>query len=109
MAGRQRRQFGPLGQVRRIVSKGRDVDRGQADQVPSDMVRADLVAAIGRERHPVREEQDLAHQPSPRAICGPIRLAIGNGRRFHSAIRAACLALVGSASRASAPGAVHCA
>jgi hypothetical protein len=39
------------------------------------MVRADLVAPIRRERDAVRQEQDLGHQPSPREISGPSRLA----------------------------------
>ena len=64
--------------------------------------RPDLVAAIGRERHAVGEEQDVAHQPSPRD--DPRADAVGDpsGSRFQVAIIAAYLGLSGLTSRGGA-------
>jgi hypothetical protein len=51
------------------------------------VMRADSVAAIGRKRHAVGEEQDVAHyHANPRAIHGPRVFATGSGSFFHSAI-----------------------
>ena len=55
------------------------------------MVRANLVTAIGRKRHTVRKEQDIAHQPRARqarsrAMKGPIVLASRSGSFFQSSI-----------------------
>ena len=103
----QRRELRFLRAVGQGFGKARDMDRSQLRQRAEDVVRADLVAAVGRERHAVREEEDFPAHPSPLAIAGPRRLASASGKRRHKAIRAACFALVGSASRGSAPGAVQ--
>ena len=63
-----------------IVRQRADMHRRDLRKAAQDVVRTDLVAAIGRERDPVGEEQDFAH-PNPRAIIGPMRLASGSGSR----------------------------
>jgi hypothetical protein len=53
------------------------------------VVRADLVAAIGRKGDAMGQEQDFAHdQASPRAMNGPTRLATGSGSFCHRRMRA---------------------
>ena len=86
MRARQFGQCGLLRHVRRALAKGADMDRPPPGQSLEQVVRADLVAAIGRKGHAVPEEQCLAHQPSPREIQGPSRLATCSGSRFHKAI-----------------------
>ncbi len=88
MAGRYRRQFVFMGKIRLAFGKAPDMHRRQLRQRLQHMVRTDLVATVGRERQAMGEEEDITLHPSPRAIIGPRRLAIGNGSRFHSAIRA---------------------
>jgi hypothetical protein len=53
--------------------------------MPQYVETANAITAIGRERDAVRKEKDLAHQPRPRAIQGPTRLATHKGRRCHAA------------------------
>src|SRR5688500_10359320 len=93
--------------IRLGFAKRRDVDRAQRCERLQKIVRADLVAAIGRKWNPMGYKKRLSHQASPRATNGPSRLASGKGKRFQRSILAAWEALVGSTSRASAPGAVH--
>ena len=54
-------------------------------KILQDVKAADLVAAIGRIRHTVRQEQDVAHQPSPLEMSGPTWLATQSGSFFHTA------------------------
>lgn len=88
-------------------SQATDMHRRDLRKCLQHMVRTDLVAAIWWERQAMGEKEDFTAHPSPRAISGPSRLAIGNGSFFHKAIRAWYCSLVGSASRASCPGAVQ--
>ena len=55
------------------------MDRAERRQMPEQVPRADLVAPVGRIGDAVGEEEDLRHQPSPRAISGPSRLASQSG------------------------------
>ena len=73
---------GKVNAVGGAVHRSDDVHRAQRRQRLEQMPRPDTVTAIGRIGKPVREEQDVgsAH-PSPRAISGPMRLAIGSGSR----------------------------
>ncbi len=95
------------GPIQRIVGETAEMDRSQAPKRLEDMVRADLVAPVGRKRDAMGEEENLAHQPIPRAMSGPSRLATASGRRCQSRIWSERLELVGSASRRGAPGAVQ--
>ena len=83
---RGQREFGFGIVILFVVGESADMDRSQPGQRLEDVVRTDLVAAIGRKRDAVRKEQDFAAHARPRAISGPMRLASGNGRRFHAAI-----------------------
>ncbi len=87
--------------------KAGDVHRRQTSQLAEQMMRPDLVTAIGGKRQAVSQEQNFALHPRPRETCGPIRLASARGRRFHAATSAACLPLAGLMSRAWAPCAVQ--
>ena len=94
MAGGNRRQRAVLRHIVRGFAKAGDVDRGERGEVAQQVVRTDLVAAIGRERHAVRQEQDLTRagadvaHANPRAISGPTRLAMDSGSFCHTAILA---------------------
>ena len=61
MARRQFRQSSLLRAIRLAFGEGRDMDWRNFRQTFEQMVRADLVSAIGRERDAVRQEQDVAH------------------------------------------------
>ena len=67
-----------------VIGEGDQVNTRALRQVAQHVKAADLVAAIGWKRHAVSEEQDV-HQPSPRAIIGPTRLATPSGRRCQAA------------------------
>lgn len=99
-ARQQATELGRRISVGRLVGKGDEVDAGAPRQMLQDVEGPDLVPAIRRERHPVGQEQDVAHQPSPRDSHGPTRLATGNGSRFQVATIAAYLGLRGSTERA---------
>src|ERR1044072_7056889 len=90
-----------------VVGEAGEVDPGQRGKVPEDVPRADLVAAVGRKRDPVGEEEDVAHQPSPRAIGGRSRWASGSGIRFHKATCSRYFGPSGLTERAPAPSAVR--
>ena len=66
----------------------------------ADVIAADLVAAIGRKRRAMGEEQQV-HHPRPRAIQGPIALATGSGSRCQLRTISAYLGLSGLTSRAA--------
>ena len=83
----QTRQFGLSRAVGPGFGEAADMHGRQIGERLQHVMRADLVAPVGRERQPVGEDQDFAH-PSPRAISGPSRLATASGSRFHSAMRA---------------------
>ena len=77
-----------------------------------DMIAADAVPPVGRKGHAVREKEDLAPgcrcagcraHPRPRAIHGPIRLAIPSGSFRHSPTCSRYLGLSGLMSRGGAP------
>ena len=87
--------------IRRVVGEAGEVHPREPGQMLQHVPRADLVAAIGRERDAMGEEQDVVHQPSPRAIGGPSRLATQSGRRCHSAICIRYFGLSGLTSRRS--------
>jgi hypothetical protein len=70
-----------------VVGEAGEMDAREPRQVPQHVPRADLVAAIRRKGDTVGEEQDVTHQPSPRASVGPSALASHSGSRRHSAIR----------------------
>ena len=95
------------GHVDSVVGKGEEMNPRQPGQVPQQIPRADLVATIGRPGQPVREEKDIPHQPSPRAIQGPTILATASGKRCQTAILALYLGLSGLTARGSAPSAVR--
>jgi hypothetical protein len=94
----ERRQVGGIGLV---VREAGEMDAAERAEMLQDVPRADLVAAIGRVRDAVGEEEDVAHQPSPRAIGGPSRFASGSGSFFQSATWSRYLGLKGLVSRAS--------
>ena len=81
-----------------LLGKGAEMDAPVAHQVAQDMVAADLVAAIGRKRGAMCQEQQVSH-PSPRAMTGPASIATRTGRRFHTAIIIAYLGLSGLIAR----------
>ena len=69
-----------------IIGKGSNMHRCHFAQAPQYMMRPDFVAAISGPRDTVSKKQYLAHQPSPFAIQGPNRFAIGSGNFCQSAI-----------------------
>ena len=79
------RQHRIMAAIAGIVGKGDQMNARMRRDVAQQMIAADLVAAIGWIGHAVCKEQNVAHQPSPRAIGGPIRLAIHSGSRFQVA------------------------
>ena len=79
------RQCAVMGQIPVLIGERDDVDAAASRQMLQQIEAPDLVAAIGRKRDPVDDEQDLAHQPRPDAISGPARLAIQSGSFRHSA------------------------
>ena len=104
----QRRQMLPVGRVVDEAAKMHAVGlREMAEHVPG----ANLVALVGRIRHAMRQEQQVAHcpalrlQPSPRTIGGPSRLATGSGSRFQAAMNSRYFGLSGLWSGIVAPGA----
>ena len=54
-------ELGLRGAIGGGLGEAADVDRPELGQRLEHVVRADLVAAVGRERHAVREEQHAAH------------------------------------------------
>ncbi len=90
-----------------VVGERAEMDGAERGQVSQQVEGADLVAAIGRERHAVGEKQQFAHQPSPRAIGGPRRLASHSGSRCHAATWSRYLGLSGLISRGGTPSAVR--
>jgi len=48
--------------------------------------------------------EQAARYPRPRTKCGPIKFAIGNGRRFQTAMKLAYFGLFGFLSGIAAPG-----
>ena len=69
------------------------VARGEEAQ---QMMRANLVALVGRIRDAVREvEQRLHGQPRFRTMCGPSAVATPRGSRRHSAMKARYFGLAG--------------
>jgi hypothetical protein len=103
---RERGQFNLFGQIGVIIGKAPDMHRRHPGQTPQNMVRADLVPRLGG-KGCGGTGTGFRCSSQPLAIHGPIRLATGKGSFFHMSIRREWVALVGSASRLGAPGAVH--
>ena len=73
-----------VGGIVLVVGEAGEVHPGKPAEVAEQMPGADLVAAVRGIGDAVGEKQDVAHQPSPRAMVGPSRLASHSGRRFHA-------------------------
>src|SRR5690606_28644867 len=95
--------------VPRIVGEAADMDRRQIGQRAQLVVRTDFVAPVRRPGHAMGEEQYFSlhagHQPSHRAIQGPITSAAALGSAFHSATLRAYCGESGLMSRGASPGA----
>ena len=103
----QTRKFALVGQIRLAIGECRDMDRCDPRKPPQYVMRANLVPPVGWKGQSMRQKENFATHPSPRAMNGPSRLVTASGKRLHSAIRAAWRWLVGSASRTACPGAVQ--
>ncbi len=68
--------------IRFVIGEAGEMDPSQRREVPQQMPGADLVAPVRRVGNAVGEEEDVAHQPRPRAIGGPRTLASHSGSRF---------------------------
>ncbi len=98
VAGKRPGEIGGHSLLAILLGKGAEMDAPVAHQVAQDMMAADFVAAIGRKRRAMRQEQQVS-QPSPRAMTGPAIIATRTGRRFHTAIIIAYLGLSGLIAR----------
>ena len=99
-------QGGKMRRIALVVGEAGEMDPAERREMLEQVPRADLVAPVGRERDPVGEEENVLH-PSPRAICGPIRLASGSGSFFHKATCSRYLGSSGLTERGAAPSAVR--
>ena len=93
------REGGRRHHVLRPIRKRHQMHARARAEVLEHMETADLVAAIGRKRHAVRQEQQVAH-PRPREIHGPARFAAQSGIFFQLRTISAYLGLSGLTSRA---------
>src|SRR5690348_13549398 len=93
--------------VRHVVHKAAEMNAEIASEATEHVPGADLLALVGRVRHAMRQEQQIAHvrQPRPRTIGGPSRFAIGSGSRFHAAMNSRYFGLSGLCSGTACPGA----
>ena len=85
-------------EVRFVVGKRHQMHTRPLRQILEDVKTADLVAAIGRKRNAVREEEQ-AH-PRPREIHGPAAFAAQSGSFFHVRTISAYFGFSGFTSRA---------
>ena len=98
--GAQAAQHRQVLQVVRIVDEGAEVDLVAGGQVAQQVVRAHLVALVGRVRHAVHQVQQLGHggkagQPRLRTSIGPSALARPMGMRRQVSISSLYLGLLG--------------
>src|SRR3546814_17111595 len=90
-----------------VIGETGEVHAREPPQMLQHVPGADLVAPVRRIGNAMGEEENLVHQPRPRAMGGPKRLASQSGSFFQAATCRRYLGSSGLISRGGATSAVR--